>query len=131
MASAKAYIVWRDRTLDVELNQRAGMVGRHLHKRGTMVQNAAKMQAGVQTGALKASINMVHERTMYGQMLTIGSTLSYALAHHNGTRPHIITPKNAKMLRFTQQGRVVYARAVRHPGTKPNRYLADNLYLIL
>jgi hypothetical protein len=128
---AQARIIWRKPVLDVMLNQRAGLVGRHLMRRGTLIQSAARAQVGVKTGALRSSINVVLERTVYGQMMTIGSTLNYALLHHNGSRPHIIKPKNAQMLRFTQRGRVVYSRAVLHPGTRPNRYLADNLYLIL
>lgn len=131
MASVKAHIVWRQIPLDVMLKQPQGEVGRWLRKRGTMIQSAAKAQAGIQTGALKASIKLIHERTVFGQMLTIGSSLSYALVHHEGSRPHVITPKNAKMLRFTSKGRVVYARTVLHPGTRPNKYLADNLYMIL
>lgn len=131
MASVKAHIVWRQIPLDVLLKQPQGEVGRWLRKRGTMIQSAAKAQAGIKTGALKASIKLIHERTVFGQMLTIGSPLSYALVHHEGSRPHVITPKNAKMLRFTSKGRVVYARTVLHPGTRPNRYLADNLYMIL
>jgi len=131
MASVKAHIVWRQIPLDVMLKQPQGEVGRWLRKRGTMIQSAAKAQVGVKTGALKASIKLIHERTVFGQMLTIGSPLSYALMHHEGTRPHVITPKNAKMLRFTSKGRVVYARTVLHPGTRPNKYLADNLYMIL
>jgi hypothetical protein len=131
MASVKAHIVWRQIPLDVMLKQPQGEVGRWLRKRGTMIQSAAKAQAGIQTGALKASIKLIHERTVFGQMLTIGSPLSYALVHHEGSRPHVITPKNAKMLRFTSKGRVVYARTVLHPGTRPNKYLADNLYMIL
>lgn len=131
MASTKAYIVWRDIPLDVMLKQPQGEVGRWLRKRGTMIQSAAKARVGVKTGALKASIKLIHERTVFGQMLTIGSPLSYALVHHEGSRPHVITPKNAKMLRFTSKGRIVYARTVLHPGTRPNKYLADNLYMIL
>lgn len=128
---AQARIIWRNAPLDVMLNQQAGLVGRHLMKRGVRIQSAARAQVGVKTGALKASINIALERTVYGQMMTIGSTLNYALLHHEGSRPHIIKPKNAQMLRFTQRGRVVYSRAVLHPGTRPNKYLADNLYLIL
>ena len=41
-----------------------------------------------------------------------------------------ITPDTAEVLRFSSRGRIVYTRVVRHPGTKPNKYLADNLYLI-
>lgn len=38
------------------------------------------------------------------------------------TRPHIIRPRRARMLRFEVGGRVVFARMVKHPGTKPNPY---------
>jgi hypothetical protein len=35
-----------------------------------------------------------------------------------GTKPHPIVPRNAKVLRFPAGGRVVYTRHVNHPGTK-------------
>lgn len=122
-------IVFRKKTLDFYLNDPFGPVGRDLHKRGRRVERAAKAQVGVATGRLKASIHMRQERSIGGQKVTIGSPLSYALAHHEGTKPHVITPDRAKVLRFSSGGRVIYTRAVRHPGTKPNRYLTDNLYL--
>ena len=40
----------------------------------------------------------------------------------SGTRPHLIEARNAKALRFTVGGRVVFAKSVQHPGTKPNPY---------
>ena len=36
-----------------------------------------------------------------------------------GTRPHEITPKKAKSLRFVVGGKTVYAKHVEHPGTRP------------
>jgi hypothetical protein len=41
-----------------------------------------------------------------------------------GTRPHTIVPRRARMLRFywPRVGRVVFARRVNHPGTKPNQF---------
>lgn len=58
--------------------------------------------------------------------------------HHEGTQPHVITPRRGKVLRFYAPGgsrsgvlgpagNVVYARKVHHPGTKPNRFLTDSL----
>lgn len=42
----------------------------------------------------------------------------------NGTRPHEIRPrKHNGVLRFTTGGRIVFARAVHHPGTQPNPFL--------
>ena len=47
----------------------------------------------------------------------------YAPMVNDGTRPHIIRPKRAQALRFRVGGRVVYARVVRHPGTKARPFL--------
>ena len=123
-------VIFRRGPLDNLLNSPRGEVGRYLARRGTRILIAAKNQVGVKTGRLKASINMRQYRSVGGQSLKIGSPLDYALIHHEGTRPHIITPDRAEVLRFSSRGRVVYTRVVRHPGTKPNKYLADNLYLI-
>lgn len=48
-----------------------------------------------------------------------------AAIHHDGTRPHEIRPKKAKVLVFNVGGRTVFTQKVRHPGTKPNRFLLD------
>lgn len=127
---SSATVIFRRGPLDNLLNSPRGEVGRYLFERGTRILVAAKGQVGVKTGRLKASISMRQYRSVGGQSLKIGSPLSYALIHHEGTRPHIITPNTAEVLRFSSKGRIVYTRVVRHPGTKPNKYLADNLYLI-
>lgn len=45
-----------------------------------------------------------------------------------GTRPHRIYPrKQGGVLRFTTGGKVVFARYVNHPGTKPNDFLLKAL----
>lgn len=124
-------INWYEAELDYLLKNPSGVVGRDLGKRGNRVLAAARAQVGVDTGKLKASINLSHERDVRGQFVKVGSKLNYALMHHQGTRPHIITPNRAQFLVFTKGARVVYAKSVRHPGTKPNRYLTDNLYLAL
>jgi hypothetical protein len=118
--------------MDYLLKQPQGVVGRHLFKKATMIREMARMQVGFKTGALYASISVSgHERTMTGQSIRIGSTLPYAHMHHEGTRPHMIAGQNGGMLRYTRGGRVVYSRAVMHPGTRPNRYLSDNLIYAL
>ena len=112
------------------LNNPSGDVGRYLAKKGRIVQAAARAQVGVRSGALRSSIHMRHLRDSRGQFVKIGSALNYALLHHEGTKPHIIVPNRATVLRFVSRGRVVYAHAVMHPGTKANRYLTDNLNLV-
>lgn len=112
-------------------NQPSGEVGRYLIRRGRLVQQAAKRQVGKRTGALRASIHMRHQRDTRGQYVWVGSTLPYALMHHEGTNPHMIFPNSAHRLVFMSKGKLVFAHAVAHPGTLPNKYLSDNLKLAL
>jgi hypothetical protein len=109
----------------------SGEVGRYLTKQGEKLTAYAKIQAGVDTGALKQSIHFNLTRSSRGLVALVGSDNRIALMHHQGTRPHIIMPKTAKTLRFYSRGRIVYAQVVRHPGTKPNKYLTDNLRRVI
>lgn len=118
--------------LDYLLNNPAGPVGRSLARRGRKVLIAARGQVGLDTGRLKKSLRMTHERSAgRGQFVKVGSPLNYALSHHEGSRPHIITPKRSQVMVFNKGSRVIYATSVRHPGTRANRYLTNNLYLAL
>ena len=121
----------RQPDFDLYTKEPRGTVGQYMARRGKLIVAFAKRQVGVDTGLLRDSITMVHTRVALGQNMRIGSRLSHALVHHEGSRPHVIEPKNAGgMLRFTSKGRVVYSRQVMHPGTKPNRYLSDQLWII-
>lgn len=88
------------------------------------VVNRAKVLAPVDTGRLRASIR-VERRSFLGlrSRWTIGSDVEYAPMVNDGTRPHLIRPKNAKALRFRVDGKVVYAKVVRHPGTRARPFL--------
>jgi|TARA_R110000787_G_scaffold102984_3_gene209253 hypothetical protein len=44
-----------------------------------------------------------------------------------GTKPHEIRPVNAKALAFTIGNKLVFAKVVKHPGTKANPYHVDTL----
>lgn len=87
----------------------------------------ARSMAGFRTGALRRSISAKHLGNATGQYLTIGSILPYALMHHEGTKPHIITPNDGKILHFRSGTRSIFTTMVRHPGTKPNHYLSRQL----
>jgi hypothetical protein len=114
-----------DRALN---NPNAEQVGAWMRKRGDLALGAAKRQVGVKTGALRRSLRMSHLRNSTGQYLTIWTMNSIAYIHHYGTRPHIIRPKQGnKVLKFSRGSQVVYTRVVKHPGTKPNPYLTDQL----
>lgn len=95
-----------------------------LRTAGRMVVNRAKVLAPVDTGRLRASIQGELTRAWtLRPRFTVGSNVEYAAMVNDGTRPHIIRPKNARALRFVVNGRVVYARVVHHPGTRANPFL--------
>lgn len=108
-----------------------GEVGRYLTIVGAKLKYLAKYQAGRKTGALMNSINYRITRDSRGLVALVGSDNRVALMHHQGTRPHIIAARRAKTLRFYSHGRIVYAQVVHHPGTRPNRYLTDNLRKVI
>ena len=116
-----------DSVLDNFLNNPNGEVGRFLKGKGNEILTVARARVGVRTGKLRTSLHMRHMRDSRGQHIWVGSSLDYALAHHEGTGPRVITPKSGKMLRFVSRGQVVYAHSVNHPGTKANRYLSEAL----
>lgn len=108
------------------LNGPSGDLWKWLDKRGDKVVHAAKRQVGVKTGRLRASIQMRHTTNMRGQEIWIGSEVKYGYLHHQGTRAHVIAPKHGGVL-VLKSGAMVRG-SVHHPGTKPNRFLSDNLY---
>ena len=108
-----------------------GEVGREIDRRGTRVLQGARQQVGVRTGQLRTNLHKEWFPTATGDVgQRIGPNVPYSLMQHDGTRPHMIRARRVNMLRYTNsRGDVVFARQVFHPGTKPNRYLADNLFL--
>lgn len=88
------------------------------------VVNRAKVLAPVDTGRLRASIRIEARRTLTLRTIyTVGSDVEYAAMVNDGTRPHVIRPKNKQYLKFTVGGRVVYAKVVNHPGTRARPFL--------
>jgi hypothetical protein len=54
---------------------------------------------------------------------SVSNAVKYARYVEEGTRPHVIRPRRAKMLRFTVGGRVVFSHGVHHPGTSPRPFM--------
>lgn len=101
-----------------------GEARRVLRQRAPQVLSRAKILAPVDTGRLRSS-GRIQYSSFFGfrPKATIIFAVDYAEFVNNGTRPHIIRPKNAKVLRFTVGGQVVYAKVVHHPGTKAKPFL--------
>jgi hypothetical protein len=100
---------------------------KYLEKKKALAIAGAKGMVGVKTGALRKNISGRHLGNSTGQYVTIGADRPYALMHHEGTKPHVITPQNGKFLHFRAGTRSVYTTMVFHPGTKPNPYLRRQL----
>lgn len=124
-------VIFYEAALEKFLNSPSGQVGDYLRRKGNQIMVLSKSMVGVRTGALRSSIHMRHSRDPRGQYVKIGSELPYAKMHHEGTRPHMIYPKKAQILKFTTKGRVVYAHSVRHPGTRANKYLTTPMRQVI
>lgn len=87
----------------------------------------AKQIAPRRTGRLASSIRTgTTSRTGLWQVSTsIQADTPYARFVHEGTRPHVIRPRNARALRFEISGRVIFAARVNHPGTRARPFLRD------
>lgn len=110
------------------LRGQGGLVWNDIEKRTRRAHNLARIQVGKDTRELYRSISYrVNVGSRGGVTGTVVADNKIALLHHEGSVPHIIAARKAKSLRFKSRGKIVYAKVVRHPGTRPNRYLTDSL----
>jgi hypothetical protein len=102
-----------------------GMVYRNMERRLRRVETEAIRRA---PGRMGSTIRAQARRGPGGDFQgVINVRHPAALYVIGGTRPHVIRPVQAKALRFTVGGQVVYAKVVMHPGTKPNNFLREAL----
>jgi hypothetical protein len=136
------YVVIRPQALQTLLTSTNGPVVRDLMRRANRVKGQAQKLVGVydvppagpirsrRPGTLRDSIVVRLARGgPNGVAALVGSDDPIALWHHEGTIAHVIVPRRAKWLVFywRKVGAVVFAKRVRHPGTKPNRFLVNAL----
>lgn len=104
----------------------AGSVGRYeVTDMCRKIFNQATVDCPVDTGNLRAHhrMSVVDLKTrVKGEVL---NDAKYAEAVHDGTSSHTIKAKKKKALRFTINGEIVFARSVRHPGTKARPWLRE------
>jgi HK97 gp10 family phage protein len=99
-------------------------LSKFLEESAKFVFAEARERAPVRTGKLRESISLIKVNDLH---YVVGSPLEYAVYVERGTRPHIIRPKRARALRFVVGGETVFARLVRHPGTKPHPFFTHAL----
>ncbi|MER7500445.1 hypothetical protein AB0L05_27685 [Nonomuraea pusilla] len=143
---ADVTIVWNEAELWRVLRSYEGPVGLHIAKlarQGTRkakryanVSPAGDIEAGRPPGYMRAKIRWDRGRDVIGVYADISSPARtardgkpYGLFMEIGTRAHVIRPKRPDgWLRFMVDGKVVFARVVHHPGTRPYAYLRRALY---
>lgn len=103
-----------------------GNVGRDLRRRGNKLVALATATVGKRSGRLARSIKSTYY-PVKNPYVDVGSNVGYALAVHEGTRPHIIRPNDRKTLRFKIKGKIIYVEQVVHPGTRAKKYLTRHL----
>lgn len=85
--------------------------------------NRANVLTPVDTGRLRVGNNM---RVYTAGMVAYGEVFNhvdYAAAVHNGAQPRKIYPRQREALKFTMNGRTVFAKSVDWPGTRPQPWL--------
>jgi hypothetical protein len=103
------------------------MVKRVLNRAAPEAQKHVRDKAGFthRTGTALARTTARVMRLKSGGKIRIANAARHAKWLEHGTRAHVIRARRARYLRFfwRKLGRVVYFKSVRHPGTRPYRFL--------
>ncbi len=86
-------------------------------------QNELVLASPVDTGRLRNSIKViVYEEGLIIFMVDYGKFVEF------GTPPHIIKPKDKEALKFkVKGGKPIFAKVVKHPGTRPNPFIRNTI----
>lgn len=91
-------------------------------------QDKLRAMTDTRSGELMGS-HRVQPLAVTGQIMAtmVENYAPHAAYVHDGTRPHVIVPRNASALRFVPKGAgaPVFAMRVNHPGTKPRPWLKE------
>ncbi|MER7135405.1 hypothetical protein ABT358_02530 [Streptomyces sp. NPDC000341] len=106
------------------LGARGAIAERKLRRRTERVADLARAYA---PGSMPRYIEARVEQAPRGLVGVVECTHPATKFVLEGTRPHVIRPRRASVLRFEVGGRVVFARKVNHPGTRANNFLGRAL----
>jgi hypothetical protein len=98
-----------------------------------LVAADARVNAPVDTGKLAQAIKE-DPIQVDGPFRVTGGVTShapYSAFVHQGTRPHVIKPRNASALKFQAGGKTVFAKSVNHPGTRARPFLTNAVARVL
>lgn len=86
----------------------------------------AKHRFRSRTTMLEKSVDYeVDKAEMEATVFLDEAVASYAPFVHDGTKAHWILPKAKKALRWTKNGKFIFAKKAWHPGTKKDQFLYE------
>lgn len=85
--------------------------------------NRATIGTPVDSGHLRSKNMMRVDQQPTRVVGEVYNGTRYAATVHDGAKPHTIRARRKKMLRFKVGGKTVYAKSVRHPGTRSRPWL--------
>lgn len=91
------------------------------------VKQLARQRVNIRTGQYLGSIHSTIREGATGPEMTVTADAGHAIYLEEGTRSHVIRPRNARVLRFNVGPQVVYTAHVNHPGTPPFHILRDGI----
>ena len=74
------------------------------------------------TGELRGTLDIIDTGAWSKRLI---APAKYAKYVNDGTKPHVILPKNGGFLRFVIAGRVIFAKKVNHPGTAKRPFMEN------
>lgn len=114
-------------------NQVGGILQTRMRQIIRLVAADARTNAPVDTGRMAQAIKE-DPIVADGPFRVTGGVTShapYSRFVHQGTRPHVIRPRNASALKFNVGSRTVFATSVNHPGTRPRPFLTNAVARVL
>ena len=88
----------------------------------TIAANPTRSSRRHFSSRFRSVLNQSFTSKVRGNFVVVGTMHQFAAFHHFGTKPTIITPRNAKFLTFKTVGGIRRAKSVKHPGV-PSRPL--------
>ncbi|TDC29495.1 hypothetical protein E1211_25900 [Micromonospora sp. 15K316] len=110
------------------LRRRGGPGDRYVRQ---VAARAAIVASGLAPGSAGRQITVEDAPNRRGAAVDVVSNHPASVFLIRGTRPHLIRPRRRRALRFEAGGRQVFAKLVRHPGTKGFNYLLEALRRVL
>lgn len=89
------------------------------------VRHRFRTRSGNLVKSITAEVNVGGTEVIEGRDYLDDNRAYYGKYVHEGTRPHLIRPRNKKLLRWASGGRWHFAKWVNHPGTKADQFLYE------